>query len=457
LLCDCSCPCDFNCKHAVALLLKWISEKDKYTNIKSGKSKKESIEEILNKKSKEELIGLLLTIFIRHQDLTSLIRIDKTMVSKIRALFSDFWEWDEVGDLVERLETILDGININMASVNKDIVNEMFECAKIMIDNYEHISGESNVPIFIEKWFAALGDIFLRNNPTEEEKKEFIKKIIDFDKRDEYGFDRAYEEALIAICESEGDIKNIKELLKEENLLTDEDRGYYEDFILRLYDKIGLDEIYLEIAKNLGKTSQIVDKLASLGKFKEALEVCEDSIKKKSSSDLFEKKIKLLKKLGESKKYKEVIFTLCRQHGRLSDIKKLKSECSDTEWQIYLEKIISGAQKKRKYDLLSRLYYGEKDYENAYKYSKSLTDLGYLELLAKKLSNEHSELACEIYTKLCHKWINSGTGYCYKKAGRLLEAIKKIDKSCEIFNKVKRTIISQYNLKWSLMKIIKKE
>src|SRR3989344_9381341 len=27
--CECSCPCDFNCKHAAALLLKWLSIKGK--------------------------------------------------------------------------------------------------------------------------------------------------------------------------------------------------------------------------------------------------------------------------------------------------------------------------------------------------------------------------------------------------------------------------------------------
>ena len=27
IICDCTCPCEFNCKHSAAVLLKWISEK----------------------------------------------------------------------------------------------------------------------------------------------------------------------------------------------------------------------------------------------------------------------------------------------------------------------------------------------------------------------------------------------------------------------------------------------
>src|SRR3989338_1183148 len=56
--CECSCPCDFNCKHAAALMLKWLSIKGEYNKeLKGAKlQKKESIKDILDKKSKEELI-----------------------------------------------------------------------------------------------------------------------------------------------------------------------------------------------------------------------------------------------------------------------------------------------------------------------------------------------------------------------------------------------------------------
>src|SRR3989338_9524152 len=53
IVCDCTCPCDFSCKHAVALLLRWVNEKNNYkkesSNSVSSKSleKEETITEIL--------------------------------------------------------------------------------------------------------------------------------------------------------------------------------------------------------------------------------------------------------------------------------------------------------------------------------------------------------------------------------------------------------------------------
>src|SRR3989338_9299483 len=55
--CECSCPCDFNCKHAAALLLKWLSVKSGHNKgLKEAEPpRKESIKDTLDKKSKEEL------------------------------------------------------------------------------------------------------------------------------------------------------------------------------------------------------------------------------------------------------------------------------------------------------------------------------------------------------------------------------------------------------------------
>src|SRR3989338_5072703 len=111
--CDCSCLCDFNFKHAAALLLKWLSIKGKHDKVlKEVKpQKKESMEDILEKKSKEELVGLIIEFLSRHPELKSLVKIErKEIVSKIRSLFSDFVEWNEVHDLIAQLETILEGI-----------------------------------------------------------------------------------------------------------------------------------------------------------------------------------------------------------------------------------------------------------------------------------------------------------------------------------------------------------
>ena len=75
-------------------------------------------------------------------------------------------------------------------------------------------------------------------------------------------------------------------------------------------------------------------------------------------------------------------------------------------------------------------------------------------LSTKKLSTPYPLLACEIFKKLCFMWIDSGSGWPYKKAGKMLEAIKKLDKQGKFFNKTKNEIISKHKKKYSLMGII---
>src|SRR3989344_7917248 len=127
LVCDCSCPCDFDCKHAAALLLKWLSVKNKQgASLKEGIPKaKESLQQSLAAKNKEELIELLQAAIGKHPGLKSLVQIErKVVLSQINGLFSEYWEWNEIHDLISKLETILEGIRRNKASWDKDLCEE---------------------------------------------------------------------------------------------------------------------------------------------------------------------------------------------------------------------------------------------------------------------------------------------------------------------------------------------
>ena len=218
IICDCSCPCDFNCKHAAALLLKWLSIKDKYNKkLKDIELfKKESINQILAKKSKEELIELLETFIDKHPELKSLIRTEgKEIISKIKALFSNFWDWDEVNDLISQLETILEGIRRNKNLWNKNLLNDMDACSHIMINNVENVHDEGDLGLFLEDWFGTYGDMFSATKPTIKEKGLFIQKIVDLINMDEYGLDGSYEKALLGMCNTKEDIQLIKKGMKQ--------------------------------------------------------------------------------------------------------------------------------------------------------------------------------------------------------------------------------------------------
>jgi len=120
IICDCSCPCDFNCKHAAAVLLKWLSVKKNYEEkLKQVKPfVRETLSQILAKKSKTELINLIETFIEKHPELKIFVIIKhKEIISKIKRLFSQSWEWDEIQDLIDHLETILEGIRLNKQQI----------------------------------------------------------------------------------------------------------------------------------------------------------------------------------------------------------------------------------------------------------------------------------------------------------------------------------------------------
>ncbi len=457
IVCDCSCPCDFNCKHSAAMLLKWLSIKGKFKKELKGikMEPKESINQLLAKKEKEELIELLETFIGKHPELKSLVKIErKEIVSKIRRLFSDFWEWDEVNDLISQLETILEGIRRNKSLWDKDLLNEMKICSDIMIKGVESVHDEGDLGIFLEDWFKTYGEIFSKTNPTFEEKKLFVKNILDLIDKDDYGLDSSYEKALIGMCTNKEDIELIQGYYKPSGSEYENDEDYYKQFYLELYGKLGMNDKYLELAQESGFNSILIDKLISLNRLDEALEACKKT--KGFSEDVENKKAIILKKLGKSSELKKTILTLLKRIGDISYAVKLKQASSIDEWKKYFKDVVADAKRKNRHSLLSRIYYNENDFRNAYEYSQNLSDSDYLELLAKKLSVENPELACTIFKKLCFNWIKSGSGWPYKKAGKMLESIKILDKKGSFFRKTREEVIALHKKKCSLMEIINK-
>ena len=134
----------------------------------------------------------------------------------------------------------------------------------------------------------------------------------------------------------------------------------------------------------------------------------------------------------------------------------MKKESSSKEWEVYKKEIIEEAKKTKINEIVSKIYYHEEDYLHAYEYAKNLKNSEYLELLAKKLAKDYPDKACLLLRKLIFQWILSGSGYPYKKAGRLLKEIKNIDASENIFKKIKNEIINEHKKKYSLMDIIEK-
>jgi uncharacterized Zn finger protein len=469
IICDCTCPCEFNCKHSAALMLKWISEKEGFNEKKKSigttgnedKFSKEPIEKIISDKSKEELVTLVTEMISRNPELKSLIVLRKNeIVQKIRTIFSRFWDWNEIRELISELELILQGIKKSRLLWGKELLEEMEKASSIIIRSVNSVhDGEGAISDFLEDWYETYGEIFTSTNPSKEKKIEFIKKILKLIENEEYGMEESYEKAFLGICKDLDDVELIKEYYKKEENVKDEEDFYddadnYNQFYLELYEKIGANEKFLELSRDKSFSLDTIDKLIQLERFEEALKECEKQ--KEFSEDIENRKIMLLKKFNRSKEAKELLFNLANKTGEIGYAKKLKIECKNEEWKKYLKKLIENAKKHNHRSFVSRIYFNEEDYKNAYEYGKDLSDTDYLELLAKKLSKNYPDYSCQILRKLCFENISRGSGWPYKKAGQLLKEIKKIDSSGGFYKKTKKEIILKHKKKYSLMEIIEK-
>lgn len=469
IICDCTCPCEFNCKHSAALLLKWLSEKEGFKEKKKfmkttdheDKFSKEPIEKIIVDKSKEELVTIITEMINRNPELKSLIVLRKNeIVQKIRTIFSRYWDWNEIRELISELELILQGIKKSKHLWGKEVLEEMEKASSIIIRSMDNIhDDEGSISDFLEDWYGLYGEIFATTNPPKNEKIDFIKKILKLIKNEEYGMESSYERAFLGMCKNLDDVELVKEHYKKEENIKDEedfygDADYYDQFYLELYEKIGANEKFLELSRGKGFLLDTIDKLIQLERFEEALKECEKQ--KEFSEDIENRKIMLLKRFNRNKEVKELLFKLADKTGEISYAKKLKNECKNEEWKEYLKKLLEIGKKKNRKGFVSRIYFNEEDYKNAYEYGKDLSDTDYLELLAKKLSKEHANYACQILRRLCFENISHGSGWPYKKAGQLLKEIKKIDNSGSFYIKTKKEIMLKHKKKYSLMEIIEK-
>ena len=154
----------------------------------------------------------------------------KEIVSKIKSLFSDFVDWDEVNDLISQLETIVEGIRRNKSSWDRELLNEMKICSKVMIKGQENVHDEGDLGLFLEDWFLLYGEMFSSLKPSKQEKIEFLQKIIELIQKDQYSLDSSFKKAFLGMCTSKQDIELIKEFYKPNNEEDEPDELEDEDY-----------------------------------------------------------------------------------------------------------------------------------------------------------------------------------------------------------------------------------
>lgn len=124
----------------------------------------------------------------------------------------------------------------------------------------------------------------------------------------------------------------------------DNDEDYYKQFYLELYDKIGMNDKYVEIAKESGFNTILIDKLISLNRLDEALIECKKT--KGFSEEIEDKKIVILRKLGDFNELKKTLLTLLKRTGEFNYAVKLKQQSSKEEWGKYFKDVAKDAKRK---------------------------------------------------------------------------------------------------------------
>src|SRR3989338_7707294 len=190
--------------------------------------------------------------------------------------------------------------------------------------------------------------------------------------KDQYSLDSSFEKAFLGMCSSREDIALIKEYFKPPADLETDDSRYYTDFYLELYDKLGMDDDYLSIAKSEGCSSYLIDKLISMGRLEEALAECNNCKTKDPFWNVESKKMEILKKLGRNDEFKKLLLGITKKEGDINDALRLKKESAKDEWELFLKQIISDAKRKSRGSFLSKMYYNENDFKRAYEHSKSM-------------------------------------------------------------------------------------
>jgi hypothetical protein len=456
LLCECSCPCDFNCKHAAALLLKWLSVKQEYSpGTKGGAKPRKTLREALSGKSKEELVGLLESAIAVHPDLKPLMVLDrKDTLRRIRSLFSEVWEWNEVSDLISQLESILEGIRRNKSSWDMELAGEMGACTDIIANGTNSVQDEGELGMFLDKWSLTWGEVFSASNPSTGDRKKFVGKVIALMKEDDFRLDSAYEQAFIGMCSSASDIDIIRAGMKRMASDDPDDERYDQELYLKLYDKLGMAEEYLDLCKRYDFDRERVDKLISLGRLQEALSACEGIKSGDYRNHAEEKRAEILGLMGDGDGVRDSLLKLLKSTGDFTCFLKLKEKTPKGRWPDVLAGITADAKKKGRDELLARICYREGDLEGAHRYSKSVSDTDFLETLAKGLGRRHRAAACDIYTRLCFRYAAEGPGYPYKKSASMLKAVKELDRAA--FERAKAELAEKYKRKHSLIGLIER-
>lgn len=291
----CSCPVgDYGrCKHVAALLLAWVNDPAIFTEI-------EELRASLEKRTKEELIALLLRMLDRQPDLENLLELatlgssaasakpldPKTIERQVKSVFKQF-NYDEgdgssVGEAAEQLQDVKQlGDQYAAAGDWRNAVLVYQTLAEGVLANYEMLGEEDeagDLAQVVNDCVSGLGEAL--GTVQEAGLRETILRAL-WDIRlwdtNYGGIDMGYEASSFLLELTTPAEKKVVAQWVRNAVPTGEDwhtnyrRQAYGSFLLELEADTLDDEAFLRICRETGRTLDFVERLLSLHRVEEAL------------------------------------------------------------------------------------------------------------------------------------------------------------------------------------------
>lgn len=284
----CSCPVGYACKHTVALLLTWIHEPDAFVEA-------EAVEANLEKRSKAELIALIVKMLDRDPDLETLLeiqllgelpatkRIDPDVITKqvMRIMHSGGHEWGSGYAVAQDvMEVIATGDGYAERDDWRNAATVYSAVAETVLDNYESVyddEGEVLGPVNdcvdgLERCLAAVKDDILRES--------ILSALFDIYRWDtNFGGVGVSDNVPSIILEQTTPAEKehialwIRGIVPSGDALSSNwQRQHYGWLLLELEAEKLDDEAYLRTCREFGLTHTAINRLLDLGRVVEATE-----------------------------------------------------------------------------------------------------------------------------------------------------------------------------------------
>jgi uncharacterized Zn finger protein len=289
---NCSCPVGGGgyCKHAVALLLTWVHERDAFVEV-------EELESALRQRSKAELITLVRRMITRYPDLESLL--DLPIVGEavadcpldpdvIRRQASNAFhgarydDWGAVFDIAQQLIELVSigddyakvGQCGNAATVYEIVMREV-------LDSYDMVRDEEgDLHVVVGGCVEGLGAC-LETTENPEQREGLLRALFDVYHWDAMhgGIDMGYQAPDIVLDRATPEEKaRVAEWMRGvlpagESWSESYHRQWYGAFLLRLEEERLDDEAFLHVCRETNRWGDLVDRLLVLERVDEAAAV----------------------------------------------------------------------------------------------------------------------------------------------------------------------------------------